>query len=504
MRFLISILTWYFYQRFQKAIRNPQRAQKKLWKKIHRLVGQSKFWVSRHSDLSRRDLADFPITTYDDYSQDVKNSLNQSISPLNGEKVLFFAQTSGTTGERKYFPYTQSFHFHSRLPTMALLHSLRLRAGAMANQPSLYLAAPNSEEKSSLGIEIGYVSYYQYNSIPSLLKKFYGFPVEVFKTDKIFSEWAAFYALATDLNCIFAVAPYKVTRLVELIQKNFDFYKPYLQGQKSLPEGLPLIQISKERWALIEAALSGPTLDLTELWPSLSFICCWTGASCSLQLSELKKYANTVPIVETCYAATEAVMTVPLSSEMSASVCHPGAQILEFLPIESEMDSKNLIPSWQLKPGEQYEIFITSPLGLIRYRLFDVVCCRGFVEKSPLLEFLYKSNQLICIGHSRLNENVLIRILKTLNLQSAQQRVTFTLHEDGRGLELLYDNLTPEQLQQVSCFDDLLSDSMPEYIEDLRLGLLKPLRIRQDPELANSQKTQHAQGKLQILRAQNN
>jgi hypothetical protein len=56
--------------------------------------------------------------------------------------------------------------------------------------------------------------------------------------------------------------------------------------------------------------------------------------------------------------------------------------------------------SWELEVNKQYEVFLTTAMGMIRYRLQDVVKCTGFYNRAPKLEFCYKVGALLLHGCS--------------------------------------------------------------------------------------------------------
>jgi phenylacetate-coenzyme A ligase PaaK-like adenylate-forming protein len=54
-------------------------------------------------------LASFPLTTFEDYRVAIDESIRTGVSTLNGEDVIYFTKSSGSSGEAKYFPLTRTF-----------------------------------------------------------------------------------------------------------------------------------------------------------------------------------------------------------------------------------------------------------------------------------------------------------------------------------------------------------------------------------------------------------
>lgn len=105
-------------------------------------------------------------------------------------------------------------------------------------------------------------------------------------------------------------------------------------------------------------------------------------------------------------------MTVPLYDGVEGHPVHPGATIVELLPEGDEPLARNLLPSWQAEPGRDYEVFLTTVNGLIRYRLHDVVRCNGWFHRSPRLTFRSKSAFLVKVTSTAIPEDDVVRLLR--------------------------------------------------------------------------------------------
>ena len=70
------------------------------------------------------------------------------------------------------------------------------------------------------------------------------------------------------------------------------------------------------------------------------------------------------------------------------------------------------MPSWRVEPGCDYEVFLTTVHGLIRYRLHDVVRCTGWFHRSPRLTFRSKSAFLLKVTSTAIPEDDVVRLLR--------------------------------------------------------------------------------------------
>ncbi|MEK7354958.1 MAG: GH3 auxin-responsive promoter family protein, partial [Bdellovibrionota bacterium] len=370
---------------FEAACRDPELAQGRLWSEIWPEIGESPFWLTRRPSASPK-LEDFPISTYEDYREPLENSFQKSISDLSGHEILFWCTTSGTSGYRKVFPLTDLLLREMQRTTKPYTYGLaRLRPAALSGS-IVYCAAAQSGEATAAGIEVGYISAYIYRTLPDFIRRNYAFPGELFENGKIFAEWSSLYATIADCSLLLAITPASLSSLGRAIMQDKVRNLAIIDGAREWPTGLPEVAVSSHRLKTIRNALEEPQLSFKKLWPKLSVVTTWKGSTCALQIPDLLKYLDdSVLVTDGQYSATEGWMTVPFIDDRVGSVFHPGAHIVEFLE-----DDKILKP-WQLVAGREYEILLTTAMGFVRYRLGDVVACRGFHHRSPILEFRTKA-----------------------------------------------------------------------------------------------------------------
>lgn len=391
-RRLIAAITRKKYNAFIEDTKHPEVARERLWKsEILPLLHQSAYWQPQ---LSTHHLDDFDVTTYEDYKESLQAAQHGHIQPFNGEELIFWSETSGTSGVRKFFPITRSFQTQFQRTMPPFIHSLTQRFPGFFKEKIVYLVAVNSNKTTPGGIPSGWISNFNYRNLPSFIKRFYAMPDEVFANTEIYEKWSGLYALATDLSAFFAVTPMVVSAFYEQCIKDFSFYLPYLLGEKEPPAPLPPLKISKKRKNHLRELSKNGYFSFKKLWPSLKFVGCWTSGLCEYPAQQLQKLLGSeIALVDGTYSATEGWVTVPVDAE-PGGILHPGAHIVEFIEEGKEIHKENLIQSWELQPGKHYEVFLTTAMGLVRYQLKDIVKCTGFLNKSPRLEFCYKSQLL--------------------------------------------------------------------------------------------------------------
>lgn len=459
------------------------------------LLRRAEFWRGRF----RPRLQDYDITTLDLYRPAIEQSLHTGTSLLNGEGVTFWSQSAGTTGDQKLFPMTASFRRQFQRTVSPMVHGLVRRYPRFLEQPALYFAATDPRRRSETGVEIGFISNYNYRTIPTLMQSRYAFPREILRDSETFERYAAVYALRGDLSAMFAVTPLSFKRLIASIRENRSFILGSLRGELPWDPTLPRPLISPARLETLTRLLDTDDLRFKRLWPSLEFVCSWKTAICAAHLAEIAVHLEGVDVIDAIYSATEGWITVPVV-EAGGGVVHPGAHVVEFLEVGSDVEKGRLLPPWGLKPGRRYEVFVTTAMGLVRYRLCDVVTCTGFFNRAPVIEFAHKSAGIISLGLVSLSESELVESLLAAGVRlQAQWRVG--PNQTGNGLVLYVDADDPRlsaQLAEADAHLRVLNLNYRIYTDNRTMSGLSHAVLPRDHPLW-AQGASHAQTKPVLL-----
>ena len=415
-RLLIAAATRKKYKAFITDTNHPEQARERLWtKEIEPLLHQSAYWQSQLKNPVVLD--DFAITTYEDYEQGLLAAQHHQTQPFNGEEVIFWSETSGTAGVRKFFPITSSFQDQFQRTMAPYIHNLTQLCPGLFQEKMLYLAAVDANKKTPGGTPSGWISNFNYRNLPAFIKRFYAMPNEVFANTEVYTQWAPVYALATDLSAIFAVTPMVIDAFFERCANELSDYLPYLTGEQSTPAVLPPIKISSKRLHFLQDLAKKESPSYKELWPSLEVVGCWTSGLCEFPAQQLqKKMDSGVMLMDGTYSATEGWLTVPLDTENLGGILHPGAHIVEFIEEGQEINKENLLQCWELEVGKNYEVFLTTAMGFIRYQLKDIVKCTGYLNKAPKLVFCYKT-QLLKLESCALTGQELLRMINAVEFK---------------------------------------------------------------------------------------
>jgi hypothetical protein len=147
------------------------------------------------------------------------------------------------------------------------------------------------------------------------------------------------------------------------------------------------IERDADRWlsslsAPRRAALKATPPRWTEVWPELRLISCWRDAHAAGLALELETLFPGVTVQGKGLLATEGPMTVPV---IGAPAPVP---LVDRVLFELLDDDGVLHPLHRASPDTTYELIVSIPGGLPRYRLGDRVHTTGLWHHTPCLRFV--------------------------------------------------------------------------------------------------------------------
>jgi hypothetical protein len=259
-------------------------------------------------------------------------------------------------------------------------------------------------------------------------------------------------------------------------------------------------------------------LSPREYWPHVQLIGCWKGGTVGIRLKEFGRwFAEGTPVRDLGYMASEAQITLPVSDVGSAGILAIDANFYEFIP-EGEISSANptTLTCAELDKGETYYLILTTPGGLYRYDINDVIRVTGFYNQTPLIEFVRKGRDVTSITGEKLHADQVIQAME--HAQSAaglvlQHYRAFADLEKSRYVFLVeFDGATLPK-KALSCLlnelDSRLHQLNVEYAqkrESLRLGapvlwVMKPGWFERKASSTLQRATGDVQFKAQLLSA---
>jgi hypothetical protein len=420
--FMLQAFGPYERKRFYGACRRPAETQRRMLAAIVRRNADTEF--GRLHGFGRiGTLEEFqrsvPISSYEDLVPYIEAATDGKPKQLTSRSPRLFTTTSGTTGARKYIPMTEEGRrTKSRLMALWLFGLFRDHPGITKGR-IMSVVSPEVESHSPSGIPIGSESGHRYRNLPRPVRWMYSSPYEVFTLEDYEAKYYALLRVAAgqDITCIVTPNPSTIVllgdRLAEHAERIIrDVHDGSLSEEFNIPSHIKRsmrLRPNPARARELEDAVGKGDgyLRPGHAWPRIAAIGCWRGGTVGSYLATFDRYfPRRPPIRDLGYLATEVSGSVPLSDETDAGVLAVITSVFEFRPEEDE--GAGLLPVERLEVGRRYFIFVTTPSGLYRYDMNDIVEVVGTFERTPLIRFVQKGKGVVSFTGEKLYETQVI------------------------------------------------------------------------------------------------
>ena len=452
---------------------------------------------------SVRDYQDrVPLNTYDDFKDYINRTVNtgeQNI--LVGEKIEFFAKTSGTTGVTKRIPVVKKAirpYFKTVALNMWVICKEMKRRGFHTGKG---LNTVESEANATpSGIPEGLISSYTINSGKEFIPIITCFPKEIYGygDDVDMKYIKARYSLQ-EKNMTFIAAVFLSTTndLMRYINDNQDMLIRDIEfgtiNEKiNLPAELREALLRKmkpdpERATELKIVFNEESDEpfALRIWPKLSVIIgIGTGEFAPFAKKLRNMCGDEVKFFNETYSCSEALIANAMDVEDDNYFLLNDGGFFEFIPVDDPFDEEKDRPllAHELEVGKHYEVVITNRSGLYRYRFYDVILVTGFKNKTPLLHFAYRKNQVINISGVKLTTEHVLSTIKAFEERTGIHIAEYALYPDTDSVPwrlivfIETDTAIPESLEKdiSRIFDEELSKVNKEHGRMLKIGETSP------------------------------
>lgn len=424
MKIIELILKTSFFKAtaFERATHNPMEAQKRvLFEYIKR---------NRDTEYGKK-YNFFGIRSVREYQNLVPMSDSESIYPYiermaKGEKgvltkddPIFFGLTSGTTNKPKLIPVTE-FSRRKKAEVARLWAYYIVRDHPkILNGKILAIINPDTEGHAPSGIPYGAETGHGYKNLPWTVKKMYALPYDIFLIDDYDARYYCILRFSIEEN-ITTIATLNPSTLILLCKKMekwrdeliADIENGSINSAFNIPENMRQkltykLRPNPEKAAELKAILKdGKPFIPKFLWKNLELIECWKGGTVNIYLKELPQYFGSVKIRDFGCLSTEARSSIPMGDEGAEGVLAIKTNFYEFVPKE-DMDKreKRFLLADQVEKGKEYFLIVTTPGGLYRYNIDDIVRIDGFFNNTPKIEFVQKGLNAVSVTGEKLYES---------------------------------------------------------------------------------------------------
>ena len=427
-----------------RASRNPEKASARTLRKILNLAKNTAYGKEHHFGAIVK--ARKPEQLFRLYEKSVRASEYESFRPYverhkHGEanvlipgKPLMYATTSGTTSKPKWIPISQKYMkdvydvmSHIWLDNFARVRPKFLSGGLVVS------VAKVVEGYAEDGTIFGSVSGVTAKKIPSIIRKRFVTPPEVYDISDYTARYYVMMRLAIAHSVSYIVAPNPST-LLELIHNAEEYFDDYIEDieKGSISEKF---NVSPE----IRSVLAGFTIpdperadflrrvkekcggkpQLKDWWPDMQLLSSW---KCGNTAIAAEKVQQQLPAgccyQELGYFASECRFGLVLDEGIDSTL-FPNYHYYEFI---EESDLENPEPRFlrlhELEQGKRYCIYVTTFSGLYRYNMNDLVEVGGWNGKTPKIHMVQKVNGIVSITGEKLYEKQFIEAVHEAERQS--------------------------------------------------------------------------------------
>lgn len=400
---------------FTRAMGDPVGAQTRQLKAIL-ADNQDSAFGAQYDFPTIKDIDTFrkrvPLHRYEDLEGSIRRMAAGERKQLCSAEVVLYEETSGSTRAAKLIPYTRDCLHAVRRALFPWLADLLAARPSIERGRAYFALGPTSRRAQATpdGTPLGVSNDADYFGDP-LKEAFADLSVVPGALASLTSmdDWRYLTVRcllnAEDLSLISVWSPTFLTPLLDTLMTHADrLVRDVEEGTVDLvlPDGLENLAArfypDPDRAKALASALSQQPLDTQHIWPNLDTISCWTDASASHFVHDVRSKFPHAWIQGKGLLATEGVVTIPL-----VSYPYPVLALLSGLFEFLDSDDR----SWlchELQEGEIYRVILTTHGGLYRYDLGDRVLMRGWADRTPMLEFVGRAGLVSDLCGEKLTE----------------------------------------------------------------------------------------------------
>ena len=383
-------------RRFLKDLDDPKAAQERRFRALLKGAKGTVFW-SDHKLSNVKGLEDFrraiPIRTGAEYQPYLERVSAGEGGVLSSEKTRMLLETSGTTGDPKHLPVTDSWaetvQLAQRLWTLALVRDHPGLAGGKA----LTMVSPKVHSRSPGGLPIGSNTGRIRAAQPLWLRRRYAVPTEAMEIScPIARQYAVLrFGIGADVRSITTANPSLLLLMFRRLEEwKEPLFEDLLGGTlRHGPAANIAPDIRKRLERMLKARTPPSDCHPSALW-NLESVNCWTGGPAAFFAKKLRAQLPGISIREVGVSASEGSFAFPLAADWPGSVLWIGGHVLEFLDSAS-----NPLWAWELEAGMRVRLVVSTTSGLYRYDMADELEVVGRCLNTPLVRFVGKSGRYL-------------------------------------------------------------------------------------------------------------
>jgi hypothetical protein len=245
-----------------------------------------------------------------------------------------------------------------------------------------------------------------------------------------------------------------------------------------------LLKPSKSRLAEVSDLLQSDEISMKLFWPHLKLMVTWTCGSCGVALNAaLKIMPENIKVADPGYLSSEFRGSVTYDYSSQSGLPTFRDHFFEFvLKNEWENGQSNFKLLHELEKERDYYVFITTPSGLWRYNMNDIVRVTGYLNQCPLITFQQKGSGACNITGEKLYESQIIEAFQSMQWKVMYYQVLADVNDSRYIGYIEWHNEPNESQEELSAImDESLAKLNVEYAEKRASKRLNPFVLKYLP-----------------------
>ena len=219
----------------------------------------------------------------------------------------------------------------------------------------------------------------------------------------------------------------------------------------------PMPERAEELRKIFEEGFDEPIVP--KIWPRMSLLIgCGSGGFMNY-LKKIKEFTSPdFNFALVGLTASEGIFSLFTELNNPDAVLIPDSMFYEFLPLDANGDYSKIVTMDKLEEGKEYEVITTNLSGFYRYRMKDAVRCTGRYNNTPMIEFLYRLDQCLCLAGEKINGEKLRAAAYKTEKDFGFDLIDFSVYVDSDSSPMRY-----VYLMEV---EDLPEDATKESIQE--------------------------------------
>jgi sterol desaturase/sphingolipid hydroxylase (fatty acid hydroxylase superfamily) len=493
-------------KKFQSELSSETKRIEEIQKELlTRLVNenQNTRYGNKHGFNEIKSVPEFrkkvPINTYEDLREWVEDQAQSNDEILLSKPIVLFNQTSGSTAKPKWIPVTQETLYGLKNSQQLSTWLQYTYAPEAFEGHIMGIVSPAQESMSEFGIPVGSASGHFYKNMPQIVKKKYVLPHEVFEVKDYQVKYYLILLLALqhkDITYIGSANPSTFLQLNNILKERKDDLindlraKSPLSVQSEIPKRLfervsKLLNPTKERIEEVNELLQMKSSEIKHFWPHLKLLVTWTCGSCGIALqAALKLLPENIKVADLGYLSSEFRGSVTYDYSKQSGLPTYKDHFYEFVMKEDwESGESNFKLLHELEKDFDYYVFVTTPSGLWRYNMNDILRVKGFLNDCPLITFQQKGNGACNITGEKLYESQVIEAFQSMQWKAMYYQVLADVNNSRYIGYIEWHNEPKESQDELSVImDDALARLNVEYAEKRASKRLNPFVLKYLPQ----------------------